>query len=156
MFVVFSPQLSIEQAQAVAEQVEMKAKVVQSEVKVVTTRHKKALEERECELLWKVCALTFVVCTAFQSEKNTQTAAQPDSAIQGKLQVSLSGAAGGVFAGAVLDPQSSTAAHAGWALPLLAQQLPREEIPSTQCLQNSLNVLLYSLYDIMGFPIHTS
>lgn len=60
----FSPQLSIEQAQAVAEQVEMKAKVVQSEVKVVTTRHKKALEERECELLWKVGTYRFVVCTA--------------------------------------------------------------------------------------------
>lgn len=55
--VSFPPQLSIEQAQAVAEQVEMKAKVVQSEVKAVTTRHKKALEERECELLWKVCTL---------------------------------------------------------------------------------------------------
>lgn len=64
MFVFFSPQLSIEQAQAVAEQVEMKAKVVQSEVKVVTTRHKKALEERECELLWKVYTLTSVACTA--------------------------------------------------------------------------------------------
>lgn len=38
--------------------------------------------------------------SAFQTEKNTQTTTQPDSDIQGKLQVSLTGAAGGVFAGA--------------------------------------------------------